>query len=88
MDRKTKWRSFWLVVLIAISVMSLTPSLVDKDQLPGWFNDTFDKKIQYGLDLQGGLHITYSIDLDKAVDKAFEGVDWDEMTAAWTAHMG
>ncbi|MBL4633198.1 MAG: protein translocase subunit SecD [Kofleriaceae bacterium] len=28
----------------------------------------FNKRVQLGLDLQGGLHIVYSINLDKAVD--------------------
>ncbi len=68
MERKTKWRTFWLLVLVAVSVMTLVPSFVARDQLPPWFNDLFSKKVSYGLDLQGGLHITYSIDLDKAVD--------------------
>lgn len=68
MERKVKWRTFWLLVLVVISVMTLVPSFVARNQLPSWFSGIFDNKIQYGLDLQGGLHITYSIDLDKAVD--------------------
>ncbi len=68
MERKVKWRTFWLTVLVVISVMILVPSFVGRNQLPGWFSSLFNKKIQYGLDLQGGLHIVYSIDLDKAVD--------------------
>lgn len=73
MDRKTKWRSFWLVVLIVAAVCVLIPSVVPSKDLPLWFNKVFNKKVQLGLDLQGGLHIVYSIDLDKAVeDKATE----------------
>ena len=68
MECKVKWRTFWLMVLVVISVMTLVPSFVERSQLPRWFSGLFDKKIQYGLDLQGGLHIVYSIDLDKAVD--------------------
>ncbi|HEY0189620.1 MAG TPA: protein translocase subunit SecD [Kofleriaceae bacterium] len=34
--------------------------------LPAWF--PFKKKINLGLDLQGGVHIVYTIALDKAVD--------------------
>lgn len=68
MERKIKWRTFWLLTLVALSVLSLIPSVVSKNQLPRWYTDFFDTKVQYGLDLQGGLHIVYSIDLDKAVD--------------------
>lgn len=62
MERKIKWRTFWLFIIIALAVMALVPSFTGQDFGP------FNKKIQYGLDLQGGLHIVYSIDLDKAVD--------------------
>lgn len=62
MERKTKWRTFWLCILVALAVMTLVPSFIDGEFGP------FKQKIQYGLDLQGGLHIVYSIDLNKAVD--------------------
>jgi len=57
---------FALFVGCILCVGILLPSFVDKEQLPGWF--PFSKKINLGLDLQGGLHIVYSIDLDKAID--------------------
>ena len=73
MDRKTKWRSFWLAALTALAILVLVPSVMGRDALPSWFSQIFNKRIQLGLDLQGGLHIVYSIDLDKAVDdKAVE----------------
>ncbi len=68
MDRSLRWRSIGLIVLIAYCVLSVLPSFVDKKALPSWFHQAFDRKVQLGLDLQGGLHIVYSIDLDKAVD--------------------
>jgi preprotein translocase subunit SecD len=46
----------------------LIPTLVPSESQPRWFNKIFNKKMQLGLDLQGGLYIVYSIDLDKAVD--------------------
>ncbi len=36
--------------------------------MPRWYKNFCDSEIRLGLDLQGGLHIVYSIDLDKAVD--------------------
>ncbi len=68
MDRKIKWRTFWLAVLTLFAVLTLVPSMADQEKLPTWFSDTFNSRIKLGLDLQGGLHIVYSIDLDKAVD--------------------
>jgi preprotein translocase subunit SecD len=68
MDRKIKWRTFWLALITVVAVLTLIPSAVPSEKLPTWFSNVFNKKIQLGLDLQGGLHTVYSIDLDKAVD--------------------
>ena len=87
MDRSLKWRTLALIVACLMCVGVLLPTLVDKSTLPGWF--PWDKKINLGLDLQGGLHIVYSIDLDKAVDdkasdikRDLESRFADEKTAA------
>lgn len=64
MDRSLKWRTLALLVIIVGCVGILAPSVAS--DLPSWF--PFKKKISLGLDLQGGSHIVYSIDLDKAVD--------------------
>lgn len=66
MDRSLRWRTIGLVVGLVYFVLALIPSFVDKRDLPSWY--PFDTKMQLGLDLQGGLHIVYSIDLDRAVD--------------------
>jgi len=66
MDRSLKWRTLGLLIGVLLCVGILAPSFVDDEALPSWF--PFAKKINLGLDLQGGLHIVYSIDLDKAVD--------------------
>ncbi|HUS66621.1 MAG TPA: protein translocase subunit SecD [Kofleriaceae bacterium] len=68
MDRSLKWRTFGLIIITALAALMLVPTLTPSDQLPRWYSDVFNRKIQLGLDLQGGLHIVYSIDLDKAVD--------------------
>lgn len=62
MDRSLKWRTLGLLGIIALCVGILLPSITD---VPSWF--PFSKKINLGLDLQGGSHIVYSIDLDTAV---------------------
>ncbi len=71
MDRKTKWRTFWLALLVVLALLSLVPTVTG--EAPRWLPGPFQKKVQLGLDLQGGLHIVYSINLQKAVeDKATE----------------
>jgi preprotein translocase subunit SecD len=66
MDRSLKWRTIVLLGIILTCIGILAPSVADDDALPSWF--PFQKQINLGLDLQGGSHIVYSIDLDKAVD--------------------
>lgn len=69
MDRSLKWRTFGLIVITVLAVLMLVPTVTPSGELPSWFSNAgFQKKIQLGLDLQGGLHIVYGIDLDKAVD--------------------
>ena len=68
MDRSLKWRTTFLVAVTALSLLMLLPTMVSSEGLPLWFSNLFNRRIQLGLDLQGGLHIIYSIDLDKAVD--------------------
>ncbi len=63
MDRSLKWRTIALLAGIIGCVLSLAPSI---DAVPNWY--PMKKKITLGLDLKGGYHFVYSIDLDKAVD--------------------
>ena len=69
MDRSLKWRTLGLLGIVLLCVGVLTPNFVEdpKSQLPSWF--PFKKKINLGLDLKGGLHIVYSIDLNTASDQ-------------------
>ena len=47
------------------------PGSARTTQLPGWCKKHVQKKILLGLDLQGGLHLVYEVQVDKAVsDKA------------------
>ncbi|HEY5947545.1 MAG TPA: protein translocase subunit SecD [Kofleriaceae bacterium] len=68
MDRSLKWRTAALVIISLLCVCTVLPSFVPRDRFPSWFNKIFSSKMSMGLDLQGGLHLVYSIDLDKAVD--------------------
>src|SRR5215475_10296715 len=66
MDRSLKWRTIALLASLLLWGGLLAPTWPGSASLPSWF--PFKKKISLGLDLQGGLHLVYSIDLDKAVD--------------------
>jgi preprotein translocase subunit SecD len=77
MERSLKWRTVALVAILLYCVAILTPSFsaskgfvsAARDALPNFlYKGLFGKKINLGLDLQGGLQIVYSIDLDKAID--------------------
>src|SRR5882757_9562087 len=71
MDRSLKWRTLALLVGVLLCAGFLAPTWPGTHSLPSWF--PFKKKISLGLDLQGGMHLVYTIDLGKAVgDKAFD----------------
>src|SRR4051794_1929997 len=43
----------------------------EEETLPAWFRNHVQRKVQPGLDLQGGLHLVYEVQVDKAIsDKA------------------
>src|SRR5437868_11504820 len=72
MDRSLKWRTVGLFGIILLCLGILSPNVVEdpKSDLPKWW---FHRQINLGLDLKGGLHIVYSIDLNTAiVDRASE----------------
>ncbi len=75
---RLRGRTILLTVVTLLAVLLLIPSVVPSQNIPLWFSKGMDrvglfKKIQLGLDLQGGSHFVYRIDLDKAVeDKATE----------------
>jgi preprotein translocase subunit SecD len=68
MERSLRAKTLFLLALVALSVAALLPTLVPSEQLPSWFTRVFSDKLKLGLDLQGGLHLVYGIDLDRVVD--------------------
>src|SRR5262245_57617801 len=62
MERALRWKSVFLLLLVAASVASLLPSVT------GERFAFFTKKVKLGLDLEGGLHLVYRVDLDKVID--------------------
>jgi preprotein translocase subunit SecD len=75
MERSFYYRVASYSLITILSVMVLIPSLADwsnkTDRLPDWYKKAFSRKISLGLDLRGGLHLVYEVQVDKAVsDKA------------------
>ncbi len=66
MEKKRNWKA-WLVVLLAIvAVLQVVPSLTD--DLPEMYTSAFDRQLNYGLDLKGGLELKYTVDYKKAIN--------------------
>lgn len=75
MERGFFYRVGLYSLITLLSAMVLLPSLADwmghGTKLPDWYKKVFARKIALGLDLQGGLHLVYEVQVDKAVsDKA------------------
>src|SRR5580704_10332368 len=75
MERSFYYRVGAYALLTLLSFVVLVPSVASwthqTDKLPDWFKKTFTRKISLGLDLQGGLHLVYEVQVDKAIsDKA------------------
>ncbi|MCH9680803.1 MAG: protein translocase subunit SecD [Deltaproteobacteria bacterium] len=61
----------WAVLAILPSVQAIAP---DSMTLPTWVTDNFTSRFQLGLDLQGGLHLEYSVAVDEAVQNKLDQV--------------
>src|ERR1044072_3894362 len=75
MDRSLKWRAIAPLVGVLLWAGLLAPTWPGSSSLPSWI--PFKKKISLGLDLQGGMHIVYAIDLDRAVDDKASDIKGD-----------
>src|SRR5262249_42210742 len=68
MERALRWKTIVVAFASILALAYLMPSFVSDDALPSWYGRLFTKKVKLGLDLQGGLHIVYRVDLDKVID--------------------
>ena len=73
MDRQWKFKGLLAVGLLIVSVLMLVPTLVgptpkgEDPRLPGWFTGIFANRLILGLDLQGGIHLQYQVDVPDAL---------------------
>ncbi len=66
MEKAWYWKVSFVMVLLLGSVLYLLPSLVP-NALPNWYKSVFTKRINLGLDLQGGIHLVLGVELEKAL---------------------
>lgn len=78
MRRFLKLKAAALTALVVLAILTVLPSIAaivpGTLTLPAWITDTFTSKFQLGLDLQGGLHLEYSVAVDEAVQKKLDQV--------------
>jgi preprotein translocase subunit SecD len=67
MERSWWWKAALYGVVTVLAVLYLIPTVVPEDKQPDIIKRHFQKRIQLGLDLQGGLHLVYEVNVDKAV---------------------
>jgi preprotein translocase subunit SecD len=68
MERSWWWKATLYGLLVVLACLYLVPTVVqDPAKQPAFIRKYFSKHIQLGLDLQGGLHLVYEVNVDKAV---------------------
>src|SRR5882757_1007619 len=77
MERSWWWKAALYGTLTVLAGLYLVPTVVQDDRQPAFVKKYFTKKIQLGLDLQGGLHIVYEVNIDKAVASKVDRIATD-----------
>ncbi|UXR63337.1 protein translocase subunit SecD [Bdellovibrio bacteriovorus] len=62
-----RWRTFVAVLGVAASIVWVLPNLVNMDKMSWWPSK---QKLNYGLDIQGGLHLVMGVDVDGVVKES------------------
>ena len=64
METKRNWKAWLTIALAAIAVLQVLPSLMP---MPEFYTAIFDRQINLGLDLKGGLELKYTVDFKRAI---------------------
>ena len=71
MSKRLQWRGFIILIVIAVALIYLTPSI--SKTLPTWWPNILPgEKIRLGLDLRGGMHLVLEVQAQKAVESHLE----------------
>jgi protein-export membrane protein SecD len=76
MRRFLKLKALGLLLLVVAATLAVLPSVVPnaQERLPSWITSTFTRTFKLGLDLQGGLHLEYSVGVDEALENKLDGI--------------
>ena len=77
MERSWWWKAALYGVVTVLAALYLVPTVVPEEKQPGFIKRHFTKRIQLGLDLQGGLHLVYEVNVDKAVSDKVDRLSTD-----------
>jgi preprotein translocase subunit SecD len=74
MDRQWKWKVTGALLHTLLAVAMLVPTWAGvtgegESKLPKWYTDLFSQKLVLGLDLQGGIHLQYKVDVPEALGR-------------------
>jgi preprotein translocase subunit SecD len=76
MTRSLQWRFLLILAVLVGASIFLYPTFVK--ETPSWWPTFFpQEKIHLGLDLQGGMHLTFEVEADKAVESTVERIKND-----------
>jgi preprotein translocase subunit SecD len=73
MKRRIMWRVAFIIAVVILSAVFFLPNTPAFKYMPDWWKKNMPNKgIILGLDLQGGIHLVYEVETDKAVLSAVE----------------
>ena len=67
MEKKHTWRRTFVVLLALFATAYALPTLVPSGSMPDWYSKVFSRTMNFGLDLQGGLELRYTVDYKRAI---------------------
>ena len=77
MERSWLWKAALYGAVTVLAILYLIPTVVPESKQPSFIKKHFDKRIELGLDLQGGLHLVYEVNVDKAVSGKVDRISSD-----------
>ena len=73
MNKSIFWRFLFIGIAVAAAVIFFLPNTPFFKSMPDWWQKNMPNKgIVLGLDLQGGLHLVFEVEADKAVESTVE----------------
>ncbi len=75
MKKKIVWRVILIAAVVIASVIFFLPNTPAFKYMPSWWQDNMPAKgISLGLDLQGGIHLVYEVEGDKAAQSSTQRI--------------